>query len=403
MLPLTAVDSQFNHLDIVIKSYSGSHTYLSAGNFYVLSTSDPNRIANIININLGNSANTQFYIEDTIFTNVPNNLGFNESPVFLNPPIEIANLNEVYVHSLCAHDAEGDSLGFRLVHPLQAGGVSVPNYQYPDQITSCTSNQISLDQTTGELTWNSPKEVGVYNVAIAISEYRCGVQLSTVMRDMQIIVYDEPNTSPTFLPVNDITVFSGTPVQFQVFAADVNTTQLLSITSNGGPLNFANNPAQFLATNSLGSALGAFSWTPQLSQSSLQPYIITFKANDDYSSTGGLNIPLTSFSTVKLQVLPHPDSSWTDPCSSFQPTTTESKRPSQVQVYPNPSKGLFVFRQLPTNSSIEIFSCSGKTVVTKTTFDHEIQLNLANHPTGLYFYSIKTTDMQIHSGKLMLE
>ena len=54
--------------------------------------------------------NVPFYIEDTLkFFDIPS-LGYNNSPVLLNPPIDFANINDTFYHNPSAYDMDGDSL-----------------------------------------------------------------------------------------------------------------------------------------------------------------------------------------------------------------------------------------------------------------------------------------------------
>jgi len=52
-------------LDIKYNEYTGTHTFPGLGTF-VVSITDPNRIAGIKNINGGNSVNEPFYVEDSL-------------------------------------------------------------------------------------------------------------------------------------------------------------------------------------------------------------------------------------------------------------------------------------------------------------------------------------------------
>jgi hypothetical protein len=93
--------------DIKYNIYLGSHTYSGAppppNNFFVVSMADPNRNAGIANI--AGSVNVQFYIEDSVFfpTNVQN-IGYDASPVCLNPPIDFAYVGDTFWHNLLSHD-----------------------------------------------------------------------------------------------------------------------------------------------------------------------------------------------------------------------------------------------------------------------------------------------------------
>ena len=62
---------------------------------YIISVEDPNRNENIINI--PNSVNIVFYLETKLYINPFQ--GINNSPVLLNPPIDNACVNQIYIHN----------------------------------------------------------------------------------------------------------------------------------------------------------------------------------------------------------------------------------------------------------------------------------------------------------------
>ncbi|QQR97487.1 MAG: hypothetical protein IPK18_11580 [Sphingobacteriales bacterium] len=68
------------YADVFQNIYRMYHTYTGPGR-YIVSMADPNRIDNIINMT--NSVNTVFYIEDTVIILNPNNVGYNSSPTLL--------------------------------------------------------------------------------------------------------------------------------------------------------------------------------------------------------------------------------------------------------------------------------------------------------------------------------
>ena len=76
--------------DVQKNEYQGIHTYVGLppppNNFYVLKFYDENRLGGIANMAGGNSVQTPFYIEDTLF--YPGNIsdiGYYSSPVLENP------------------------------------------------------------------------------------------------------------------------------------------------------------------------------------------------------------------------------------------------------------------------------------------------------------------------------
>lgn len=305
-------DGQMLANDIQKNVYVGIHTYPGAppppNRYYIISFKDLNRIDGINNIDGGNSVNIPFYVEDTLkFPTDLANIGFNSSPILLNPPIDYANVNDTFYHNPNAYDPDGDSLDFQLIPPLQSQGTNVPLYKFPD--IYCTTNDIfTINRHTGELIWAVPCQQGVFNIAILIKEYRNGVNLGTLIRDMQIIVGNNPNNPPQIADVPDTCIRAGDTLHVNVRAVDGNATQTVTLTANGGPFFLNVSPAQFTATAG-NPALGTFRWNTVCDHIQGQPYIVVFKAEDNYmvpGPNGPTLMPLVDLETWQIRVIPPP-------------------------------------------------------------------------------------------------
>lgn len=272
--------------DIKYNEYaSGNHTYPGALPFYIISMGDPNRIANIININGGASVNIPFYIEDTLRIFNPAFVGLNNSPILLYPPIDFACVGDTFLHNPTAFDPDGDSLSYRLITPLAHSGVDVPNYQYPDLIGQGINNRFTINSITGEIIWATPQRVGTYNVAILVTEYRNGIMIGTVLRDMQIIVEDCNNTPPQIIEFADTCVVAGTTLRKTVTAYDRNANQTVRLTAQGGPFQLSNSPATFTNPSPANTVSGIFEWHTNCSHIRRQFYEVVFKAMDDFPTS----------------------------------------------------------------------------------------------------------------------
>ena len=117
--------------DIKANKYTARHTY--SGPFtYIVSMGDPNRIDGILNI--GNSVNALFFLEDTVKILNPNFFGFNSSPQLLYPPLDYGNVDIPFIHNPNAFDPDGDSLYYEIVPPKGGPGIDVPDYFSPTLI-----------------------------------------------------------------------------------------------------------------------------------------------------------------------------------------------------------------------------------------------------------------------------
>jgi len=283
--------------DIYANKYVGIHTY--SGPFkYVVGVSDPNRIDGIININ--NAVGSLFYLEDTVIILDPNIIGFNSSPQLLNPPIEYGNVNQIFIHNPNAFDPDGDSLSFSISAPLQASGIPVSGYTPPNLIAPGPNNQISINQKTGELLWDAPQRAGVYNIVILIKEYRGGILIGTVIRDLQIII-DATNNAPPILNVPlQICKIIGDSILFTATASDPNLAQKVTLSANGAPF-IITNPATFTVGAPANPVSGIFKWNTTCDHLYKNDYLVVFNAVDNFNSP-----PLTDSKTLAIKLLAPP-------------------------------------------------------------------------------------------------
>lgn len=281
------------------------HSYAGPFN-YVISVLDPNRIDNIINIKFGDSVNIPFFLQDTIFFRDPQFFGYNSSPVLLQPPIDYGNVNYTFIHNPNAFDAEGDSLHFSLIPPKADLYTDVPVYQYPNQIQAGSDNLLTLNATTGELIWDSPQAEGIYNIAILIREFRNGIQIGSLMRDMQIIVKDLNNSPPKINAVKDTCLLIGQKLDLTIKAFDYDSpAQKVILTAWGGVFEVPQSPATFAAQSQLGNAMGSFEWQTDCSHIYSSPYTVVFKAEDNFK-VGVIPYPLAYLETWQLTLVPPP-------------------------------------------------------------------------------------------------
>ncbi len=284
--------------------YVATHVYPGIppppNNYFIISAADSLRNNGIVNINNGASDGVIFYVEDTLkFPNDLSNIGFNSSPVLLNPPIDYGNVGDTFYHNPLAYDPDGDSLIYVLIPPKQSLGVNVPVYQYPNEIVPGPNNLVSLNRFTGEFIWATPRMAGIYNIAILIFEYRNGVCMGTMVRDMQIIIDNKNNRPPQIADVHDTCVRARDFLQINVTATDPDVGQSVKLTGNGGPMQVTNSPATFPAVNG-NPVSGIFQWQTLCEHIQKQIYTVVFKAEDNYST------PLVDMETWLIDVIAPP-------------------------------------------------------------------------------------------------
>jgi len=293
--------------DTKFNTYVAYHTYPARGT-YVVSMTDPNRNGGIENVNFPNSENIKFHIQTTFTFPNPFNQGCNRSPILLQPPIDIGCVGKVFTHNPNAFDPDNDSLSYHLIVPLQDVALEVPNYVWPDMINPGPDNNLEIDNTTGEITWDAPQKAGEYNLAMIIVSYRNGQPLDTIVRDMQILIKECENLPPVVqTPFDEICVVAGDVLEFDVVATAPfsESEQKVRLTALGGPFE-VESPATFTpATTGFEEdpVEKTFRWQTTCEQISPQFYTVVFKATDDFF---GDTIGLADLKTVRIKVVGPP-------------------------------------------------------------------------------------------------
>jgi gliding motility-associated-like protein len=277
--------------DISRNYYEGVHTY-PGPSVYTVYFEDPNRNGGVVNI--PGSVNIPFYVESQIVINPV--LGYNNSPVLLQPPIDNGAVGKIFIHNPNAYDPDGDSLSYELIKCKGTNGLDIPGYFYPAASTSFT-----LDPVTGDLIWNTPTLQGEFNVAFLIREWRNGVNIGYVERDMQIDITVTNDNPPIINALNDLCVNAGTLISFNVSATDPDNTNLVTLSATGSPLDTSFtpvSPASFPIVTDTGSVTGTFTWQTECIHVRKAPYQILFKAQDNVNQVNLVDLKRMNITVV---------------------------------------------------------------------------------------------------------
>ncbi|MEN9611731.1 MAG: hypothetical protein RLZZ628_2545 [Bacteroidota bacterium] len=311
--------------DVKKNLYVSSHTYPGRLT-YRISMRDVNRNGGILNVNFPQSDVVAFYIQTSISFLNAQFQGGNSTPQLLQPPIDRGCVDKLFIHNPNAFDADGDSLAYRLITPLDRVDVEVPRYEFPWQITPGANNVMTLDERTGTLRWEKPQHAGEYNIAIQIISYRRGIAIDTTIRDMQILVEDCRNQPPKIEARDKFCVIAGQQLKFNVRATDPDVGQKVKLSVLGGPLVLPISPATFNNTTTFTTPpiTSTFTWNTTCEHIEEQPYSVVFKATDNFFDTSGLvDLKLVQIKVMgpppeAVTALPHRDYtiiSWKKPYS----------------------------------------------------------------------------------------
>lgn len=268
--------------------YKVIHTY-PGPSAYKIVVQDPNRNAGVKNI--PNSVNVVFSMSTLLIVNPA--MGRNSTPVLLNPPYDKAAFGYVFIHNPAAYDPDGDSLSYQMTVCTREDGKPIENYTLPPATKS-----IRVDSISGDLIWDTPADTGTFNVAMEIQEWRNGIKIGAVVRDMQIDVYNTNNKPPVNSTLRDYCVEAGQKVDFVFSATDENMDKI-GLIATSGVFKIGSCPATFTRIDSVaGFASSRFEWTPCHEAVRSQPYDVLFKS-DDYNA----ELKLSDIDNMKIKVL----------------------------------------------------------------------------------------------------
>jgi gliding motility-associated-like protein len=250
--------------------YTAKHTFPGPGIYQIL-MQDPNRNFGIVNI--PNSVNVVFSIKTTMI--ISPEIGNNNTPVLLNFPIDKAALHHIFIHNPSAYDPDGDSLSYKLTVCTGQDGKPISGYVLP-----VFTDTFYVDPVVGDLVWNTPDDTGKYNVAMNIEEWRKGVKIGNITRDMQIQVYNTKNNPPVNPPLHNFCVKAGALIEFQMTTTDADLDSVKQ-KMTGGPFVVSSSPATFTKVASgRGFSTSTFTWQTTCDHIRNQPYQVTLKSED---------------------------------------------------------------------------------------------------------------------------
>ncbi|MCL4283143.1 MAG: gliding motility-associated C-terminal domain-containing protein [Flavobacteriales bacterium] len=230
----------------------------------------------------------------------------NSSPVFTNSPAAFYCLGQSISYNPGAVDADGDSLAYSLIPARGANGANIPynaNYSATQPIRNTGgANAVVLDPQTGTMTV-TPSVLQVAVVSYQVSEYRNGVLVGTITRDVQFVIRAcSGNSAPAVSGINGTSnytmqVCAGTPVSFTVNSSDPDAGQTLTMSWNGGI------PGATFTTSGSPFPTGTFTWTPTVANIGNNTFTVhvedngcPLKAVNDYGFTVQVTPPATDIS-----------------------------------------------------------------------------------------------------------
>lgn len=203
----------------------------------------------------------------------------NSSPQFNNPPVPYICAGQPFTFNQGASDAEGDSLSYSLgpCYNTLPNTTVVYNAGYSQAAPLGSSWNVSINSTTGDITvLPQPGNVVTAVLCVYVGEWRNGVLINTIVRDIQMTVISCPNNVlPSTNGITNVTggattgnfavtLCAGTNVSFQIPITDPDNGQTQTVYWNQnipGAIFTNASQSQF---DTLTGALPVvyFNWTP---------------------------------------------------------------------------------------------------------------------------------------------
>jgi gliding motility-associated-like protein len=217
-----------------------------------------------------------FYIYATLNNTVT---PCNNSPTFSNKPVPFACMGQEFCFNHGAFDSDGDSLVYSLITPLQAAGTPVNyigGYSATNPLNSVPALQ--FNSQTGDICM-TPQQLEVTVMAVLVQEFRNGVLIGSVERDIQVTVITCNNNLPTLSGINGTNNFTATicanaPYCFNINSDDPDAGQNVFVSWDNGI------PGGIFTTSNAQHPVGTFCWTPTTADIG-GTYCFTVRVHDD--------------------------------------------------------------------------------------------------------------------------
>ena len=276
-----------------VEIYHFSDSIVLADGNYIIKWSDCCRNGAIINMSAPLSESMTF--ATALFVDAANP---NSTPTFLSDPVTYLPINTFWQYNPLPFDPDGDSLVWSLSVPYSGGSSAIPDsvsgYEYlSDTLYSNSSTPFSIDSITGQVSWNA-KMVGNFVVSFAIQEFRNGVFIGAMNRDMQFVVIpDSTNAMPMISNINNVPtnsigypyvkIMPGQNYQLHLLASDADVNDVVDMDAFGESFNQTTSLSTFnvLPTGNGNEIEGTFSWNPSTDDVRSFPYLVVFRTSDN--------------------------------------------------------------------------------------------------------------------------
>lgn len=238
-------------------------------------------------------------------------------PIFNKPPVEFLCVGKNLSYNFNVTDSDGDSLVYSLVTPLQGNAdtaqvISVSPGPYPEVTWEAGYDENNSVGGSPELTINpktgtinvTPQDIGVFVISILVEEYRNGLKIGEVRRELELFVFDCRN-SFSDPPVITSTV-ENTQIEFitgQTKCVEFNVSDpesdIVSLSFQSPDIDLAANGAKVTRSPVSGQTplTGEFCWNPPCNIDDSKPITVQILATDNNGC------PIKNYDTIQFQIV----------------------------------------------------------------------------------------------------
>jgi len=331
--------------------------------------------------------------------------GTNSTPGCLAMPVAYFALNSPATYNPLPYDPNADSIAWELTDPIGNTAFDpltglftftpVVGFTAP---SADPAGPFTMNSVTGEISW-TPNLLGNFDQSFIVKEYNAGVQIGTIIRDMQYVIVepDTNNNPPGFILMSAVNTNTqqnynyleytpGQPLSFQIEGTDQDNGTL-QMEANGEVFHLQNSPATFSTVVFGNQIIGNLSWTPPANFD--RDMIVAIRLRDGYF-TKDYTLMLKKASTTGVSTIPAALNS--------------------ISVYPNPAHNeLKVAMELnkDINGDISIFNTIGQKV--KTMYNgkmmkgtHMVSDDISLAP-GTYFVVVRDNGKAVKTVNVTVE
>jgi len=318
----------------------------------------------------------------------------NSSPFFLVPAAIYLPLNTPWQYNPLPFDPDGDSLVWSLDFPLNDSASQCVGYTTPP---SAANNPLTLDSATGTISWTA-NTVGHFVISVLVEQYRNGVWLGEIRRDMQLIVVPASHGYPYWTAFNGqapsdtivIDIPANSPLSFDIVASHSDSSQALYMDAfspllldGASNANFSTSP-----TGNHNDIMGNFSFTPDTTHTGKE-YIVVVRCSDKYF-TNDQAVTIRVSSAIGLNELASTDKfgNW--------------------QLYPNPADQDFYLSFLSKETdilNIEVLDLEGRVIRSRKAEAqlgaNVLQMDDLRLQSGVYILRVNSKNGSVWTSKLI--